>query len=571
MLAKDLREEFYPYFQSFLDRLILLLRTKDADQLEWTLVCLAYLFKTLKPFLKKDISVVFNAIMPLLDRRNPEHITNFAAECFSFVSRDIKDKEKFLALVLAGLKRHKNGVNGCGRLLFEIMRGVGGNLHSCAEEFLGILFRALRKTEQYDQELLFEVMTELVLNLCHTTSPPNMQTFWDVAHRVLGEQLTDGEVADSTVQKMLQLMGQAVEFRRGKMMCGADATITSLMQVVDTEVSDDTLHIAAQMAAAMLLCPNLTISQLDASRLTKKILSIPSRSIFEAFVWNVVKYSQFELLVLPEFLRYFEKNTNDADILELLCKIVLATSPPCRDGITLPNWNTFGLRFKQEATFKSLEKLIIQADVEHPESMLMALVVYPHVVGAQVQNIHESIVKHITSVCNSLIGSNDPDHLPRNKMLLFVLSSLVECSLHIGKSEWLDRATILTQLLPFCKQHSTVLALNILDQLIATSPDDFVTFENFQLIHGNIAENLSYEYHRMRLLTAHVLLRFGKLDELRQSTFDQSIYDIFFYVESITAGVQTYRDQLMSLQKLSTDMNLFEAIRSTVYSVDPLR
>lgn len=568
-----MREEFYPYFQSFLDRLIMLLRTQDADQLEWTLICLAYLFKTLKPFLKKDISVVFNAIMPLLDRRNPEHVTNFAAECFSFVSRDIKDKEKFLALVLASLQRHKNGVNGCGRLLFEIMRGVAGNLHSCAEEFLGIVFRALRKTDQFDQQLLFEVLTEFVLNLCHTTNPPNMQTFWDVAHRVLGELLNEpaANVSDSTVQKVLQLMGQAVEFRRGKMMCGADATISSLMRVADAEVSEDTLHIAAQMTAALLLCPNLNISQLDASRLTKKVLAIPSRSIFESFVWNVVKYSQFELLVLPEFLRYFEKNSEDAEVLELLCKIVLEKSPPSRDGITLANWTAFGLRFKQEATFKSLEQRVLQGDLEHPESLLMSLVVHPHVVGAPVKNIAASIVTLVKSVCGALKVSDDSDQVPRNKSLLFILSSLVECTLHIDQSEWLNRDEILECLLPFCQQHSSVLALNILDQLIATAPDEFVTFANFQRIHAIIGQNLSSEYHRMRLLTAHILLRFGKIDELRQSTFDQSIYDIFYYVESITAGVQTYRDQLMSLQKLATDMNLFEAIQSTVCAVDPLR
>jgi len=88
VLAKDLREEFYPYFQRVLDRLICLLNTQDSEQLEWTLICLAHLFKTLKPYLKRNIGVVFNAILPLLDEQHyAEHVTNFAVECFAYIAR----------------------------------------------------------------------------------------------------------------------------------------------------------------------------------------------------------------------------------------------------------------------------------------------------------------------------------------------------------------------------------------------------------------------------------------------------------------------------------------------------
>lgn len=99
-LAKDLRSDFYPHFPRFLDILISLLNTKDAERLEWTLVCLAFLFKILKPYLKKDIAVVLKRIIPLLSESHPQYINNFAAESFAFVARDIRDKKRFIELVL---------------------------------------------------------------------------------------------------------------------------------------------------------------------------------------------------------------------------------------------------------------------------------------------------------------------------------------------------------------------------------------------------------------------------------------------------------------------------------------
>lgn len=103
-MAKDLRDDFYPQFPRFLDILIKLLNTKDAERLEWTLVCLAFLFKILKPYLKKDIAAVLKRIIPLLSEAHPQYINNFAAESFAFVARDIRDKKKFLDLVLNYLK-----------------------------------------------------------------------------------------------------------------------------------------------------------------------------------------------------------------------------------------------------------------------------------------------------------------------------------------------------------------------------------------------------------------------------------------------------------------------------------
>lgn len=147
-LAKDLREEFYAYFQGFFDRLVGLLKTKDPDQTEWTLVCLAFLFKVLKTFLCKDMTVVIKQIIPLLSENNqPEHIINFSVECISFLARSIKHKDSFLSHVLEIVIHDESMVFGCGKLFFEMIRGLNGRFHSKGEEFLQSLFEAFRKVE----------------------------------------------------------------------------------------------------------------------------------------------------------------------------------------------------------------------------------------------------------------------------------------------------------------------------------------------------------------------------------------------------------------------------------------
>lgn len=595
-LAKDLREHFYPYFQAFLDRLIALLRTQDADQLEWTFVCLAFLVKNLKPFLKKDISVVFNAIMPLLDRRQPEHVTNFAAECFSFVARDIRDREKFLALVLAALRQHTNGVKGCGRLLYEMMRGVNGQLHSCTMDVLTVLLQSLRKHDLFDVELLHEVLSETVLNLLHSTNATSMPVFWEVAHSVLNAELDAAEAVpastavdeqavvdveplsdnDVTVRRLLQLMGQAVEFRHGKMVSGDTAVlIGSLIRVIDTEAtaSEDTLQCAGELVAACLLCHNLTVTQLDASRVCRKVLAVTSRPLFEAFVWNVRAYAQFDLLVMPAFVQYYEQNYADAEVQQLLCRLLAEKAPPSGDGLRLDAWQPYALRFRHAATLEQLERSIARGNVDaSSETLLMALQVWPHVLGADVDRLRANVRALIERTCAGVKEARLPEHLCTNKRQLFVLASLVEAVVHVKRAEWLPLDRLVSTLLPMCQCTGLrAVALSTLDQVIVSAAEEHITYALFERIHADIAVNLASEFHRVRLLSAHVLCRFGRLPELRQTDAEQTVYEIFVEIESLMAGVTTFREQLLHAQKLAADVKLIESLQETVCPSDALR
>lgn len=57
----------------------------------------------------RDIKPVFECIVLLLGDDQPPYVNDFAAECFSFVARKVKDKKHFLKMVLKNLK-HKRDV-----------------------------------------------------------------------------------------------------------------------------------------------------------------------------------------------------------------------------------------------------------------------------------------------------------------------------------------------------------------------------------------------------------------------------------------------------------------------------
>lgn len=99
-LARDLRNEFYPYFFDALGTCIYLLNTQDAEQIEVTFVCLAYLFKYLFQYIVKHIDEVLKHLLPLLSNSQPRYITDFAAQSFAYVARKVKDRTMFMKQVL---------------------------------------------------------------------------------------------------------------------------------------------------------------------------------------------------------------------------------------------------------------------------------------------------------------------------------------------------------------------------------------------------------------------------------------------------------------------------------------
>jgi U3 small nucleolar RNA-associated protein 20 len=457
VLAKDLREEFYGYFPRFFDKLLDLLNTSDANQLEWVLVCLAFLFKTLKSFLKKELIVIFNKILPLLADHQPLHITNFAAECFSFIARDVQNKEKFVQSILKSLAGHPEGITGCGRLFFEMMRGVNENFHSSTPTFLTVLLQSLA-SDTLDRQLLFETLVQTVTDMLSCIAPKNLEVFWNVAYPTLDKFLElppESPVRDTSIRHLLTLMGQVVEHKDGRYLVHINLLIKYLLKTIDEHLEESTLMCVSRIAVLLFTSTAINITQLDASRLSKRMLNINSTAVFSDFVRHSVAYSQFELLILPDFLKYLERHF-DMELVSLLANILAEKAPLCRTGINLNAWTRYPIVLKQQESLKRLAKHVQNVDMDNLDAFLVIALCYPHIVNADAAGLCEKLV-HIIDNC--LDGLADKS---RQKKTFYILSVASELLIHLDV-DLVEHLKIVNAVAPFGKGGENVVAVRLLD------------------------------------------------------------------------------------------------------------
>ncbi|CAK1547347.1 unnamed protein product [Leptosia nina] len=595
-IAKDLRNEFYPYFPKFLDILIKLLDTKDAERLEWTLICLAFLFKVLKPHLKKDISVVLNKIIPLLSETKPQYINNFAAESFAFVARDIRDKKKFLDSLLNYLKIHEDAVTGCGHLIFEIIRGVSNKFHNCIETFLPLLLQELRENKE-NQEILFRVLTQTVEDCLQSISPKEFLFFWDNIIKYTEDISKDD--GNKALECILRLSGQIIEHNAGKYLLNPQQFTVMLVKVICEQSTECVLEVCATIGALLLLSPNITLSQEHAGILVKVLLPLPFPNILINFVQNIIDYSQFDMHILPHYLNFVVQSGFDVEAMSTLTQICLKKAPLSKNGLKLFEWVKYPIDFgKGLPLFIQHVKSIFTDDmeniVEDPAQFMNVLFCLSHVEKLDVDLCINMLSEFITKLLN-ILSMYNLKHINDNKVnydttalsscarkVMFILAGALECGIHISSckrvNDICDINVLLPIIVPCVADPNYLIALHILDlYLTAYEYENKLSYSFLSLIDSSLRSNVSSPYHVIRLLTTHIYKLFENVEELNKTVLignDVEKFSVFtkcFTVELITPSIQEYRTQIAALQKMAFNSTQHELAKGTdfhLFSLD---
>ncbi|XP_061393934.1 small subunit processome component 20 homolog, partial [Musca vetustissima] len=563
VLARDLREEFYPYFQRVLDRLICLLNTQDAEQLEWTLVCLAYLFKTLKPHLKRNIGIVFHSILPLLDeRRYEEHVTNFAVECFSFIARDVKDYGKFLEFVLSTVSREQiESIQGCGRLLFEIMRGVKGQFHSIAGDFLQFIFEALvekKDVKQQQLNLLHDIVEHAVMQLMKFIAPSQMSLFWTKLCAV-----ADTQLVVTKLQFLMKIALQVIEYKEGRFISEMDVIVGTVLKIVDRGMqenqSEDILQLTTKVISSILLSGSSLVTQLDTSRLLKKALTIKHRQIYDDFVLSMALHVQFDILILPSLVQYFESNF-DQQAIELMARVITIKQPLNFNSCALQQWKPMDIKVNSLQSISRIEgslQRLVGANSKDFEQNILLLIVAPHIKGLRTENIQKSLEALMKSTVKELQTTVTTEDSRRTLNTLALLIEIL-CQLNLSPPKEILKP--LTEILLTNLQYKNV--LGCLNQLIYRNPK---MFNNESSLVPQLSNILQHHDHEFRLLAAHSLSVLFKGQEAK------SPYHIFYQTELIEPNIHNYREQLLLIQKLETQSELFKSFTDSIYKEDCIR
>ncbi|KAG5671655.1 hypothetical protein PVAND_001845 [Polypedilum vanderplanki] len=562
-LAKDLREEFYVHFQKFFDILIGLLNTQDADQTEWTLICLAHLFKILKPFLSKEISIVINRIIPLMSENNqPEHVINFAVECFAFIVRSLRDKDFFLLTILKKVTQDETCIMGCGKLFCEMIRGLNGQFHSKGEEFLTLLFNTFRRNEYKKySDILKEILVQTIGDILSYIENKYISTYWNVLHKafenILSEESMSLDEKSTSIHYLLYFLGQSVEYYGGQKITDIQKIINLVIQILDHEFSLEVAKTVSQIGAVLLLSKNFMIGQLEASRLAKKILNTEHVEVFESFVINSINCTQFDILIMPDFLRYFERNYSKSSM-EIFAKIIEVRKS--NELLDNSEFNGYNIHFKNQKTLDALTNCILSYSPkrEECEEFHLAIQILPHLVSYP----KEKIEQHLKKIIKDLI-QNLEDDIKNIFLLAVVVSTIHNISGSFETSEILEIIDAVLKIKnTFTKLKLIKYFINILKKQNQSSLDNNL----FNKIKTSLVDNLLSRYQQMRLLTSQILASFNHLKKGKES-----VYSIFKEIEEIIPTIQTYRDQILLLQKLEYDSAFFQEIKSTPFAEDALK
>jgi len=210
-LARDLRQEFYPFYPRILGVLVELIDPRHPALLEQLL---GYLFKFLQKQMLADLETAFRCYRILLAHPRP-HIRSFAAESFAFLLRKTKpsDYDTVLRMVLSlrsvdeteanamntstdpcnesdsesetvtsRMNRNNTAIYDEGRaqLLFETVRGVKTQFNSTVEHVLErVLFFArdpMLSIEQRDRAAT--IMHSLLNTMCEHTRGKHAAPVW---------------------------------------------------------------------------------------------------------------------------------------------------------------------------------------------------------------------------------------------------------------------------------------------------------------------------------------------------------------------------------------------------------
>lgn len=533
VLARDLREEFYVYFQRVLDRLICLLNSQDAEQLEWTLICLAHLFKTLKTYLKRNIGVVFNAILPLLDEQHyAEHVTNFAVECFAYIARDVRDFPRFLSYVLKTVLREQvESVHGCGRLLYEILRGVNGQLHTCAGELLKHVLQVLvnvdAKLTNAQTVLLSDILQHCFGLLLNFISADQSGVLW----KQLCDAVSIDDIRVNAIVQVLELFLLLTNHKEGRYIAELSLVVPTVIKLLDRHmvVGAEQLQYLSTLVSSLLLARHTQISQLDASLLLQKVLQVNkvSRHVYEEFILQMLDYKQFELLVLPHVVAYYEEHL-DTTALELLTRIVLHKRPLSVDTLSLSSWEAYPIYLKQT---KSLEHVQNKLDriVVSEESQLLLCVLLPHLRGVDKQPLENSLQ---CAIKTQLGASN-------STVLLLLLQTHALLKFDFPKEL---STQLLQSLLPVVD--SDLRGLACLQLVLLKTKRKELTSETTSDILLVVSKLLSHPVSQYRRIAAHCLELVGA------ALGKQNPYTYFSAACAIEPTVHNYRELLLQLQQL---------------------
>lgn len=412
-------------------------------------------------------------------------------------------------------------------------------------------------------------MVQTVGNIFDYIETKYILVYWNVLHTTFDNALkTKNSDSKESIQYLLHILGQSIEYHGGKKVIEVNRIIELVIQVIDSDFDVEVMMTLSKIGAVLLLSKNFALDQLNASRLSKKILYINHAEVFESFVTNSINSSQFEVLIMPDFLKYFERNINPKT-LDILARITRQKSR--RVLLSSSKLESFNINLRNKKSIEEIVKRVIEFKLASSsityEEFINSIFVLPSLVSYDKKKIETFLNTLIDDLLKNI-------HKDQNLKVLYILALAVSLRQEISDSK--NKAhtlKIIESVLPFTTDSvMNLMSLKILKFEIANMEQPSLSLKLFQKIHTEINQNLISPHQQIRLLTLQILSCFDHLNVAVMYDSDgESLFTNLMRIEEITPTIQTYRDQVLLLQKIEYESTYFQTVRDTPYKEDALR
>ncbi|KAK2790744.1 U3 snoRNP protein [Onygenales sp. PD_10] len=562
--ARDLGQRFERHFASTVTLVASVAATHpNIEVIEWSFTCLAWIFKFLSRLLVPDLRQLLGIMAPYLGKERQKHfVTRFAAESMSFLIRKaalVYYKNKvpldravtFLFEDLAnteGPRQISTYQEGLMSMFADAIKGVNYGIHSNGADILQCLINAAAVEDESQNALAEQVLSGVVINLVHSTTPNTFTSVLDVICDHIESGKTKATIAATKVD--IRLVFVSITTRKGLRISNWKRVHQALLTLLRRAVQSSDLppnsiqFLLSSVVVALQTSPmdellsfmRPIMELVSDERLSEYFL--PFCSLFSTF-----GYERFQSVVLPYFQRFITSlwKDHESDLCLILPKLqatYCVTSQPNKQGsIICPSgWkDTIVERFRKSgpstqdiAFLHAYTKLQDAISLSTEPSILPQLVNYLHDLVKSALGPSSSFEESqlifsrgqgfLTYVrLSSELGSLDPD------LWSSILSKGPECS---NRPAFLDAT---------------------LAYISSLLKDDCVSEDNLEPFVTALINNLSGPSHQVRLSSLKILQVLWSWS----AGDDNSLITIMIDIEQSQLTLETARYLSMQVRKLA--------------------
>lgn len=574
---------------AFFSEIIHLLQTKNAEQIEYAFNTMVYLFRQLRRFIVRDIKSVIPLLLPLLSDTQPDYINKLAAESFAFVVRKIadKDKDEFFKKILDILKDNPDDISGYGKLFFEVVFGVAGQFHSCAEQVLLIYFNTLQD-QSVNQRIAYEVLKEIVVCILQNVHPQKCDIMWDVILKMIdnfiesSKQPLESSDREHALILVLRLIHIIISYKNGKFITDSVSLIKRFIIIMNTLDEDKILREVFNASIAILLAPSVILTHENSSQLLLNIMAVDNTELLYSAVEKLMYNFSFEILVLPRALRRSISIGFDSETLLLFAKIIIKKASPCLNGINLPKWEKYVLDVRniraENIDYFLLELKTLSTNNVSLDAMRL-LIILPHL-----KPLHEEFKTVLKNgwlfTYQKMLEYDSTEDIASINRTSFIFLLILESIIHILEPSELHEFFVSSNItiIDLVNKYDNKYILNAIDLCLtyfSTSEyhANYINSAFFDTLNNAVVKKLNSPYSSIRLIIAHLYSLFSNVEDLRRSSIqdnNKTAMELVYLAECEPTTVDNYRTKLFHLQALEFQNHAIVNLNPKYYEF-PLR